>query len=184
MWRCTAARLPYPKLPHSAPLPPPCSVLPPPRLLACSWNDFLRGTNRLFNGRELCDCFRADWVPGSGWKPPEDEKHENRFYRRRLGGAGGDIFGGWRGLGQMGRVHPVTCAVWWGEHAHGETRGAGPLLVAHCAQLCKQSRQLGFRSPPPLASPAASPHPSLQSPTSPTPPTQTACMATTASRPI
>ncbi|KAL4438729.1 hypothetical protein ABPG77_006333 [Micractinium sp. CCAP 211/92] len=57
-----------------------------------SWNDFLRGTNRLFNGRELCDCFRADWVPGSGWKPPEDEKHENRFYRRRLGGAGGDIF--------------------------------------------------------------------------------------------
>ncbi|KAL4440174.1 hypothetical protein ABPG75_003175 [Micractinium tetrahymenae] len=58
-----------------------------------SWNDFLRGTSRLFNGHELCDCFRADWVPGSGWKPAEEDKHENRFYRRRLGAAaGGDIF--------------------------------------------------------------------------------------------
>lgn len=42
---------------------------PPPRQAAhplalarhpCSWNAFLRGTSRLFGGRELCDCYRED----------------------------------------------------------------------------------------------------------------------------
>jgi hypothetical protein len=45
-----------------------------------SWNDFLRGTAALFGGRELCDCYRADYVLGVTPKPPESEKFENRFY--------------------------------------------------------------------------------------------------------
>lgn len=56
---------------NTAPIPP-CSAgvpplhpakLPVPRafaLHACSWNAFLRGTSRLFGGRELCDCYRED----------------------------------------------------------------------------------------------------------------------------
>lgn len=101
-------------------------MLPRTPPLAHSWNDFLRGTNRLFNGRELCDCFRADWVPGSGWKPPEEEKHENRYYRRRLGGAGGDIFGGWVGGrgGRPGRAGGGSLAA-MEEHRAGP---AGPWL--------------------------------------------------------
>lgn len=46
-----------------------------------SWNDFLRGSNALFGGRELCDCYREEYDPLKGQiKPPEEEKHENRFY--------------------------------------------------------------------------------------------------------
>ncbi|KAI7840403.1 hypothetical protein COHA_005834 [Chlorella ohadii] len=54
-----------------------------------SWNAFLRGTSRLFGGRELCDCYREDLFEYFDprfrrfvtWKPPEDEKFENRHYR-------------------------------------------------------------------------------------------------------
>ena len=68
-----------------------------------SWNDFLLGSSALFGGREACDCYRAEARPEEGWKPPESEKFENRFYRDPAAGLSSEpgCCMGWAGSGRL-----------------------------------------------------------------------------------
>lgn len=63
-----------------------------------SWNDFLRGTSALFGGRELCDCYRREYILGVTPRPPEKEKFENRFFITADGATAGGSVGRASGL--------------------------------------------------------------------------------------